>query len=160
MKLYHGSNVEIKEPKILQSNRKLDFGVGFYLTTSYEQAQRWAKLKKERSGKGTAIVSVFEIDDTLLERLKVRRFEKPNASWLKYVAANIQGNAKPETADIVVGPVANDRTMPTLSLFLIGELSVSETIRRLKTQILKDQYVFRTEKALSMLEVKEFIENE
>lgn len=39
MKLYHGSNVEIKNPKILESDRKLDFGTGFYLTTSYEQAE-------------------------------------------------------------------------------------------------------------------------
>lgn len=39
MKLYHESNVEIKNPKILESDRKLDFGTGFYLTTSYEQAE-------------------------------------------------------------------------------------------------------------------------
>ena len=50
--------------------------------------------------------------------------------------------------------------MPTLSRFLIGDLTVSETIKRLKTQVLKDQYVFKTEKALKLLQVKEFIENE
>lgn len=40
MKLYHGNNVEVKEPKIIQSDRRLDFGTGFYMTTSYEQAER------------------------------------------------------------------------------------------------------------------------
>ena len=43
MLLYHGSNTEVSNPQILESNRHLDFGKGFYLTSSYEQAKRWAK---------------------------------------------------------------------------------------------------------------------
>ena len=38
MVLYHGSNIEVKEPKIIKSKRLLDFGTGFYLTSDYEQA--------------------------------------------------------------------------------------------------------------------------
>ena len=34
--LYHGSNIEVKEPKIIESKRLLDFGTGFYLTSDYE----------------------------------------------------------------------------------------------------------------------------
>ena len=30
MTVYHGSNVEVREPKILKPNRELDFGNGFY----------------------------------------------------------------------------------------------------------------------------------
>lgn len=36
MILYHGSNVEIKEPKLIPSKRLLDFGAGFYFTTDFE----------------------------------------------------------------------------------------------------------------------------
>lgn len=50
--MYHGSNVEVKEPKIIQSDRRLDFGTGFYLTTSYVQAERWAELTTARRGVG------------------------------------------------------------------------------------------------------------
>ncbi len=32
MKLYHGSNVTVKNPRIIESKRALDFGNGFYLT--------------------------------------------------------------------------------------------------------------------------------
>lgn len=32
MKLYHGSSVVVEKPKILLSDRRLDFGTGFYLT--------------------------------------------------------------------------------------------------------------------------------
>lgn len=32
MLLYHGSNVVVSEPKLIQQNRFLDFGFGFYTT--------------------------------------------------------------------------------------------------------------------------------
>lgn len=34
MKIYHGSLEMVEQPKILQPNRKLDYGEGFYTTTS------------------------------------------------------------------------------------------------------------------------------
>jgi hypothetical protein len=44
--IYHGNDVAVPEPKILSANRLLDFGEGFYTTSSYEQACRWAKIVK------------------------------------------------------------------------------------------------------------------
>ena len=38
MILYHGSNVVVSEPKLIQQNRFLDFGFGFYTTTNKKQA--------------------------------------------------------------------------------------------------------------------------
>jgi hypothetical protein len=43
MKLYHGSNVEVVTPILIQSARALDFGQAFYLTSDFDQASRWAK---------------------------------------------------------------------------------------------------------------------
>lgn len=40
MFLYHGSNVEVKEPKIIKSKGLLDFGTAFYLTSDFEQAKK------------------------------------------------------------------------------------------------------------------------
>ena len=37
MILYHGSNVEVRLPRILTTNRSLDFGAGFYTTSSPNQ---------------------------------------------------------------------------------------------------------------------------
>ena len=39
-KVYHGSIEEVKSPEIRQPNRSLDYGSGFYTTTSYEQAKK------------------------------------------------------------------------------------------------------------------------
>ena len=38
MIVYHGSDVIVKAPDLLHSAKRLDFGVGFYVTTVKEQA--------------------------------------------------------------------------------------------------------------------------
>ena len=52
MRLYHGSNVIVENPKIIESDRALDFGKGFYLTTDFEQAKKWSILTAERRKTG------------------------------------------------------------------------------------------------------------
>jgi hypothetical protein len=42
MTLYHGSDQIIKAPELRPSIRTLDFGSGFYTTTSKEQAENFA----------------------------------------------------------------------------------------------------------------------
>lgn len=42
MLLYHGSNIEVREPRLLRSQRDLDFGKGFYTTSDLGQATSWA----------------------------------------------------------------------------------------------------------------------
>ncbi len=38
MRIYHGSLEKVENPEIRVPNRTLDYGSGFYATTSYEQA--------------------------------------------------------------------------------------------------------------------------
>jgi hypothetical protein len=44
MLLYHGTNVQFEEIKIIQPNRTLDFGAGFYTTSDKKQATDWARV--------------------------------------------------------------------------------------------------------------------
>lgn len=106
MKLYHGSNVAVKIPQILESDRRLDFGTGFYLTSSYEQAERWAKLTCKRRGNGKQIITVYELDENILSNLKVKRFDKASIEWLQYISANRNLRDFIDDLDIVIGPVA------------------------------------------------------
>ena len=55
MLLYHGSNIIVDKPQIIQSNRFLDFGTGFYTTTNYEQALNFAQKVTTRRKEGTPI---------------------------------------------------------------------------------------------------------
>ena len=45
MILYHGSYVEVRNPKIIIGDATNDFGFAFYLTEHREQAERWAIIK-------------------------------------------------------------------------------------------------------------------
>lgn len=155
MKLYHGSNVAVKAPRILESDRRLDFGTGFYLTSSYEQAEKWAKLTCKRRGNGKQVITVYDLDENILPNLKIRRFDDASIEWLQYVSANRNIKDFNDDLDIVVGPVANDRTMPVIRLFFSGIYDEAETIKRLIPQKLKDQYVFKTKEALKALTFSE-----
>lgn len=156
MILYHGSNVVVNKPRIIASDRKLDFGTGFYLTSSLEQAQRWAELTTIRRNSGSKIVSVFEYKEESDIILKIKRFEKADKDWLVYVSNN-RRLLNTDEYDIVIGPVANDKTSPVISLFFAGLYDVEETIKRLMPQKLKDQYAFKSQKAIECLIYKEVI---
>lgn len=158
MRLYHGSNVSVEHPKILHSDRKLDFGTGFYLTSSFEQAERWSVLTARRRKSGFPVITVYEADEKAMELLKVHRFDGIGYEWLRYVSANRKDIELNDDSDIVVGPVANDRTMPVISLYFAGIYDENETIKRLLPQKLRDQYAFKTEKALELLTLKEVIQ--
>lgn len=158
MKLYHGSNVEVRNPKILESDIKLDFGTGFYLTTSYEQAEKWAVLTAKRRNYGKPFISVFEYDEEGSNELSVLKFQNADEKWLRFVSANRKNLSEKNDYDVVIGPVANDRTMPVISLFFEGVYTEEETVKRLLPQKLKDQIVFKTEKSLQYLKFVEVVE--
>ena len=54
MKIYHGSLEIVEHPMILQPNRKLDYGGGFYTTTSEKQSEEWVmrRMIERRSTSG------------------------------------------------------------------------------------------------------------
>ena len=97
----------------MESDRRLDFGKGFYLTSNLEQARRWAELTVKRRGTGKATVSVFEFDDNSNSDLRILHFTQAQKEWLEYVTMNRKNQSiLNDDYDIVIGPVANDRTMP------------------------------------------------
>ena len=77
--------------------------------------------------------------------------------WLRFVSENRNDAPPSGDWDLIHGPVANDQTMPVITLFLDGFYDEKETIKRLLPQNLKDQYVFKTNLALSMLNFREAI---
>lgn len=151
MILYHGSNVEVATPQIIVSNRALDFGAGFYTTSSEEQAIRWSKVQTLRRRRGTPIVSTYEFEPAQVSDLSILRFSSADRNWLQYVADNRKGVYCGKKYDIVIGPVANDNTMSVISDYMVGAITEETALILLKPQKLTDQYVFLTWKGLSML---------
>jgi hypothetical protein len=152
MNLYHGSTLNIKTPVLQNIVRNLDFGNGFYTTTSYDQAARWAVVKKKRTiNAENAIVTKYKCSENLFENNKfnIKIFEEANEDWLDFVLEN---RNETHNFDIVKGPVANDNLFSTLTLFESGILSKTETISRLKSHKLFDQISFHSAKVLLEIE--------
>ena len=155
MKLYHGSNVKVSEPKLIPSKRLLDFGAGFYLTSDFEQAKKWALRTTNNRETGVPTVSIFDVDENALKKLRLLNFEAANEEWLRYIAANRTGKPTDGDYDVIIGPVANDQAIRTVNNYLKGYFPEDVAIQLLLPQKLKDQYAFRTEMALAILEFVE-----
>ena len=151
MLLYHGSNVEVSEPRIIVTSRTLDFGAGFYTTSDLGQARRWAELQTRRRGSGSVTVSVFEYDESASQRLSVRNFSGASAEWLEFVSENRKATYRGKKYDIAIGPVANDNTMPVISDYMSGAIDRETAIVLLRPQKLTDQYAFLTAAGLGFL---------
>jgi len=155
MKLYHGGLLKIEKPQLIAPSvlRTCDFGSGFYTTTDLEQARRWVKIRQTRDRVSTGHVSIYEVPEDLLEAADLKRlvFTSASTDWLSFVMSNRTNRAFNHNYDLVAGPVANDRVYATLTLFETEQLSIEETVHRLKTYTLVNQVLFHTEKALQKL---------
>ncbi len=155
MILYHGSNVIVAQPKLIEQNRFLDFGYGFYTTANEAQAKNFAEKVALRRG-GRATVNVYEFDDAaLMSDLKVKSFAAPNEEWLDFVSAHRNGMYDGEKYDLIIGAVANDDVYRTLQVYSSGLLTKDQALEALKVKKLFNQYVFASEKAIELLNFKE-----
>lgn len=160
MKIYHGSLDIVDHPKILEPNRQLDYGKGFYTTTSEKQSREWVERRMRENHSTCGYVNVYELDEQKLPKLKTLIFPEPTKEWAEFVLANRTQSDFTHDFDIVYGPVANDRVYLQFGLYESGAISVETLIRELKTYKLVDQYLFHTEKALSILHFVEAIKIE
>lgn len=151
MILYHGSLEEVKEPEIRKANRALDYGSGFYTTTSEEQAILWVKRKLNKN-EGTGYVNIYEWNENFSSQLDILHFTEPSEEWLDFVMSNRTNISFHHTHDVVWGPVANDRVYAAFALYEGGLLNKQELIRELKTYLLVDQLLFHTPRSLKVLE--------
>ena len=158
MKIYHGSIEKVESPEIRESNRTLDYGQGFYTTTSYEQAEAWVRRRMNEKRTSRGYVCVYELNEAALAILKTLIFEQPTEEWVDFVMNNRTQKGYVHEFDIVYGPVANDRVYAAFALYEGGLINKQALIAELKAYKLVDQYLFHTEKglqALTFIEAKE-----
>ena len=142
---------------IRHPNHSLDYGSGFYTTTSYEQAKRWVERKMNDKDVSVGYVNVYELDDNVLKDMKSLFFEKPTEEWVNFVRRNRTDREFSHDYDIVYGPVADDSVYTQFMLYEGGIISMSTLIQELKTYKLVDQYLFHTEKSLLAIKFVESI---
>ena len=174
--LYHGSYCEVSRPELSKCAAYKDFGKGFYVTTSKEQAINFigTALKKAKS-QGIAnetqaygVVSTYRF--IAQNELKTYLFDGADSEWLHCVVAHRKEGIFPSVIeemkqyDIISGKVADDATNFTIVAYLSGAYGTPGSneadtfcINRLLPERLKDQFCFRTEKAIQCLS---FLESE
>ena len=151
MKVYHGSLVQVEHPKILTPSRTLDYGKGFYTTTSAKQAGEWVERRMMEIHASCGYINVYDFDEKCLNYFNSLLFPEPTEEWAEFVMANRTNKDFTHDYDIVYGPVANDRVYLQFGLYEAGAIGIETLIRELKTYKLVDQYLFHTEKALTAL---------
>ena len=144
MKLYHSSNVIVDQPDTGHSREYLDFGRGFYLTSFYEQAVRYAQRFKRRGQ--AAWLNTYELADSL-DKWNIRRFDAYNKPWLDFVS-ECRAGGDAGNYDMIVGGIANDRVILTLDRYFEGEISQDEALGFLQFERPNIQYCIRSEQML------------
>ena len=160
MKIYNGSKEKVENPELRESNRPLDYGRGFYTTTSYEQAESWVRRRMRETKVSLGYVCVYEFDETALQNLKALVFDTPTDEWVDFVMKNRTQKGYVHEYDLVYGPVANDKVYAAFALYEGGLIDKKTLISELKTYKLVDQYLFHTSEALQhmkFIEAKEVI---
>lgn len=171
MLLYHGSYDIVQKIDLQKCRQGKDFGRGFYLTSSYEQAKNFVPLSvKKQINMGTlteetmgGVISVFELH--LNADVNIFTFDSADAEWLHFVTANRRTDLLPdlkskyENYDIIAGKIANDRTARTLQLYISGgygepgsEEADRIAIETLLPNRLENQFCFCNQKAIQTLE--------
>jgi hypothetical protein len=139
----------VETPKIIQHNRTLDFGSGFYTTLNLDQAINFAhNVVRRNRGEGVPTVSTYQAN---IENLHVYTFGSANEEWLDFVYEQRMAKYTGKQFDVVIGPVANDTLYRVFRMYEDGDISRSETLKRLKVVELFNQITFCTSKAISAL---------
>lgn len=150
MKLYRRNYTKIEKTLLTFSNKNRDFGIGFYLTSDLDQAKIWSIKKVAKLDKGKPTVSIYSFDNHNINDLNIKTFIKADKEWYEYVLNNKKIIVS-DNYDIVISPIVNDETYEVINLYIRGILTKNQAISRLKTYKLKDQFAFKTERALRKL---------
>ena len=144
MILYHASKEIVEFPEIRKTKYAKDFSWGFYCTSNFEQAVRWAN---RRDGNPTINYYSYEpIGKSIL------KFDEMTDEWLDFIARCRSGET--HHYDIVEGPMADDTIWNYINDFLTGRISRKQFWVLAEFRYPTHQISFHTLSALDCLTFK------
>ncbi|MBQ9078142.1 MAG: DUF3990 domain-containing protein [Ruminococcus sp.] len=161
MLVYHGTTLEIKEPKIITTEIGRDFGFAFYTTDIKEQAERWAirraKIQSRKSQNSvSAVVNIFDWERDIAS--DILEFDGASMEWLDMVVSCRSDLSYKHEHDIVIGKIANDNVGETVAYVVQGIMRKEDAIERLKFEKINNQIAFCSERSLKQLKfIKSYI---
>lgn len=150
IRVYHGSNMQVKEPSLSYGRSDADFGNGFYISTKYEMAEKWACRKNN------PIITEYTLD---LRNLSIYEF-KQDVEWLDFVIDNRRMDIPSfdiKKYDLLIGPTADDKLFATIEQYESGFISEETAIEVLNCMKIGTQICIRTNEGLKNLHFEQSI---
>lgn len=153
--LFHGAKNIIDFPLDFKYSRENnDFGKGFYLGETFEQASTYI------ANTSSKYVYAFSLD---IKKIKIEKFNV-NTEWMLAIAyyrgwlTQYKHNEiindiiqKVENADIIIAPIADNRMFDIISEFVDGTITNEQCEHALAATNLGNQYVIKATTVLSKL---------
>ncbi|MCR5657441.1 MAG: DUF3990 domain-containing protein [Butyrivibrio sp.] len=152
--LFHGSKSGLSQVTVNGSRNNCDFGNGFYLGETYNQALSFV-CESDKS-------SVYSFRYSL-EDLNVCKFDC-SMEWMLAICyhrgtlGDYSENEKVKSiiekinkADVIIAPIADNKMFYVMAQFTDGEINADVALHSLSASKLGFQYIFKTEKALGKL---------
>ncbi len=152
--LFHGSKNGLSEITVLGSRNNCDFGQGFYLGETYNQAVSFV-CEKEKS-------SVYSFKYSL-DDLKIKKFDC-DLEWMLaicYFRGTLGEYAQDSkvreiineinAVDVIIAPIADNKMFYIMAQFTEGEINADVALHSLSASKLGLQCIFKTNKALQNL---------
>ena len=155
--LFHGSKRGINEEIDLNHSKIInDFGKGFYLGETFEQAATYIAYSKSH------YIYSFLLN---IENLKIIKFNVEE-EWM-FAIAYYRGwideyqdhpiiksiKDKVENADIIIAPIADNKMFDLIDEFVSGMTTDLQCVKALSATNLGFQYVVKSEKAINQLKI-------
>ena len=165
MRLFYGSETLFTEPIYGEGKATNDYGLGFYMTTSYELAKLWA-TKSINGG----YVLTFDLDIEGLNILNLKDYDEENVlKWISILVnhrfdftekekydsriawLNKKFHINLDAVDMIVGYRADDSYFNYSKAFVANELSFEKLTEAMRIGKLGLQYVAISRKAFKKL---------
>lgn len=153
--LFHGSRHSLLGEVLPKGKKTNDFGSGFYLGESFEQAFLFLFNHPDSNCYEFAFKSDglsfrhFNLSFEWMVAIAYYRGAIPESYRLKGLPQRLAGEIS--SSDVIVAPIADNRMFALLSAFFRNAITDEETIHSLAAIHLGEQYVMKTERATKAL---------
>lgn len=148
--LYHGTISEISRIDVTLGRGRKDFGRGFYMAVTkqqavgmmhkkYREAVRRSRAKQESNF--TEKLYQITLNEDMLSSLNIKIFEEADEEWLDFILMCREKGGTPHAYDLVIGPTADDDTAFCLKAYwdgLYGKTGSPEAKRTLLNNLETD----------------------
>lgn len=164
--LYHGTAHQHDYINLSECKKYGDFGKGYYLTTLFRQANQWARNKCYDKYYYIYEYNVIIPNKIDITELPLLHYDSEWANIIAYcrqygeVPYDIQINKKvrnPGDYDIIYDRMADNnggQIAKSISDYLKGKIIVEDVLLTIAQRWKRDQYCFKTQKAITLLQRK------